>query len=282
MLVVKLCECCGIEMQRKAGCTDYIWSVKRVCGDACLARLKTRLHNAGIAKDECSVCGKPYVRRRLQKHGCCGKKCLNASRPRRANKKSCPVCGAEFFSPPTATRRFCSKACRDVGGMSGVKHGMSYSRLHSVWCNMKRRCNNPNNPAFRYYGGAGVTVCREWSDSFAVFQDWAESNGYSDSLEIDRKNPAGNYEPDNCRWVNHSQQVRNRRKLSTTATSRFKGVYWCANLAKWRVQVCCDGRWYSGGGFVSETDAAKKYDEMAIGMFGEYACLNFERSQSFS
>lgn len=90
-------------------------------------------------------------------------------------------------------------------------HGQSNTRLYSIWSGIKNRCFNENEPAFKDYGGRGITVCQEWVDKFTAFEQWALNNGYSESLTIDRINNNGNYEPDNCRWITNQQQSRNRR-----------------------------------------------------------------------
>lgn len=91
-------------------------------------------------------------------------------------------------------------------------HGKKNTRLYRIWNGMKDRCFNKNSPDYNSYGGRGITVCEEWKQSFECFYIWAVSNGYSDSLSIDRINGDGNYEPDNCRWATASEQNRNRRK----------------------------------------------------------------------
>lgn len=95
-------------------------------------------------------------------------------------------------------------------------HGMTETRLYSVWCGIKERCYNPHYKHFDRYGGRGIIVCEEWKNSFEAFRDWAFENGYDFSLKgkeqsIDRINLDGNYEPSNCRWANQTEQVRNRR-----------------------------------------------------------------------
>ena len=75
---------------------------------------------------------------------------------------------------------------------------------------MIKRCKNPTDTSYSYYGKIGICVCVEWND-FDVFQKWAIKNGYDDSLSIDRINPYGNYEPNNCRWVDSITQARNRK-----------------------------------------------------------------------
>ena len=89
-------------------------------------------------------------------------------------------------------------------------HGMSESRIYRIWGGIKIRCQNPNSPIYKHYGGRGITVCEEWL-KFEPFYEWAMSHGYSDDLEIDRINNNGNYEPDNCRWLTHKENCNNRR-----------------------------------------------------------------------
>ena len=97
-----------------------------------------------------------------------------------------------------------------------TKHGSCHSRLNGVWRNLKQRCNNPNNPSYKYYGGRGVRVCDEWADDYGAFRDWAYANGYDPDAPlmqctIDRIDPGGDYCPENCRWVDASVQASNKR-----------------------------------------------------------------------
>lgn len=86
---------------------------------------------------------------------------------------------------------------------------MSHTRLHNIWLSMRQRCEKPKCTGYSKYGRKGIRVCAEW-ESFDVFKDWAQNNGYSESLTIDRINPHGNYEPSNCRWVSQKVQQNNR------------------------------------------------------------------------
>lgn len=89
-------------------------------------------------------------------------------------------------------------------------HGLSNTRIYQIWENMRKRCNNPNDPRFHRYGGRGIKVCDEWNRDFKVFYDWAMSNGYEDNLTIDRINNDDMYCPDNCRWTDITSQCKNR------------------------------------------------------------------------
>ena len=113
-------------------------------------------------------------------------------------KTTCEKCGVEFDSYPSDQRRFCGTECaRSIAGRSARTHGKSNTRLHNIWCHMKTRCYCETCNAYPYYGGRGIVVCNEWRNAFTAFEAWAMANGYSDSLEIERINNDGNYEPNN-------------------------------------------------------------------------------------
>ena len=84
--------------------------------------------------------------------------------------------------------------------MSGYKHGgwIKNRKLYGIWGGMHSRCNNPNHHLYKYYGGRGIEVCKEWND-FSVFREWAVANGYTEcdnrrQCSIDRIDVNGNYE----------------------------------------------------------------------------------------
>ena len=65
-------------------------------------------------------------------------------------------------------------------------HGMSRSPFYNLYNNIIERCYNQNNKSYKTYGGKGVTVCKEWRDSFLVFCDWCKDNGWAAGLQIDK------------------------------------------------------------------------------------------------
>lgn len=153
-------------------------------------------------------------------------------------------------------------------------HGETKTRLYSIWCNMKNRCNAPNFPKFKDYGGRGIGVCSEWSSSFVAFRNWSLSNGYADHLEIDRRDNDNGYSPQNCRWVSRSVQTHNTRKRRGTS-SQFRGVSFHKGNKLWRAQVCLDYKIRNLGYFKTEREAAVAYDVAARQAFGESAKVNF-------
>ena len=128
------------------------------------------------------------------------------------------------------------------------------TRLYTVWKGMRQRCANPNRSNYRYYGGRGISVCDEWSD-YRLFSIWANRNGYSDKLTIDRIDNDGDYRPDNCRFITRCAQSRNTRKVMSTNKSGYRGVSWNKGQGKWRASICVDNKRIHLGSFSSSLDA---------------------------
>jgi hypothetical protein len=114
------------------------------------------------------------------------------------------------------------------------KHGLSGTRLYRIYYGMLSRCGNPNHDKYHYYGGRGITVHEEWRRSFSKFHEWAHANGYSEKLTIERVNPDGSYEPDNCTFIPRRKQPRSRRHtIPYTAFGESKLI------ADWAIDPRC-------------------------------------------
>lgn len=104
-----------------------------------------------------------------------------------------------------------SKGCKTCAfeGIN-VKHGKRKTRLYRIYQGMKERCYKTYCKNYENYGGRGISVCDAWLTNFDVFYKWAMSHGYANNLTIDRIDVNGNYEPNNCRWVDCKTQQNNR------------------------------------------------------------------------
>ncbi|MBP1889811.1 hypothetical protein J2Z53_001394 [Clostridium moniliforme] len=91
------------------------------------------------------------------------------------------------------------------------KHGLRYTKLYGVWGMMKQRCYNCCNKDYKDYGAREIRICDEWKNNVKIFYNWAINNGYEEGLTLDRINPNGNYEPNNCRWITNAEQQNNKR-----------------------------------------------------------------------
>lgn len=107
-------------------------------------------------------------------------------------------------------------------GCMFAKYGgkVKSDRLYRLYRGIIQRCevlrkDNHN----RTYIEKGIKVCDEWKNDFNKFKKWALDNGYdysksSNEQTIDRINPYGNYEPNNCRFItraeNNSRESKKR------------------------------------------------------------------------
>lgn len=118
-------------------------------------------------------------------------------------------CGSIAIVSGQRLREGRTKSCGCFKKEAITKHGMTNTRLHRIWSNMRARCNNPNRREYKYYGQKGIEICNEWND-FTTFYEWAINNGYKEGLTLDRIDVNGNYEPLNCRWTTAKEQGNNR------------------------------------------------------------------------
>lgn len=96
-----------------------------------------------------------------------------------------------------------------------VRHGHTvggngkWSPTYVSWSGMINRCANESQPCYPRYGGRGITVCQRWRESFDAFlSDMGER---PEGKTLDRIDPNGNYEPDNCRWATAKEQQATKR-----------------------------------------------------------------------
>ncbi len=127
-------------------------------------------------------------------------------------------CGNEKVTRSSALRKGEVVSCGCIHRENARKLGLS-KRVHGhnssgksttyyTWCGMKERCSNPNSVSYKYYGAKGVTYHDDWEDFNNFLRDMGER---PEGLTLDRINPYGNYEKNNCRWSTQEEQVSNKR-----------------------------------------------------------------------
>lgn len=124
-------------------------------------------------------------------------------------------CGNEKVISQGKLKSGNTKSCGCLQLESRTKHGFSTRKkthpLYHVLDAMKQRCYNQNCKAYKNYGGRGIEICKEWLNSYQKFIDWGLKSGWKEKLMIERIDVNGNYEPQNCCFISHKNQQRNRR-----------------------------------------------------------------------
>lgn len=142
-------------------------------------------------------------------------------------------CGKECTAVGDSIKRGLTQSCGCFAHEQKNKqkyhliHGDTGTRIFRIWCGIRDRCKNTNNPRARDYVGRGITVCEEWSD-YLIFKHWAMLHGYREDLTIDRIDNLGNYCPENCRWVTtKTQNCNTRRTKNVTFNGKTQPIkYW--------------------------------------------------------
>lgn len=144
--------------------------------------------------------------------------------------RCCRVCGVDkplsdfpkHRQRPAGRDSRC-KACANANGTAWYeKKQVKSDRLYSTWVGMKSRCIDTAHQSYQAYGGRGIKVCDEWLHEFAAFESWAKINGYRNGLQLDRIDNERGYEPNNCRFVTRSENMKNKVKRAVPVRNNAK------------------------------------------------------------
>jgi hypothetical protein len=125
-------------------------------------------------------------------------------------------CGNEIITFAGNMRRGKTRSCgclyREARGLATVTHGETRGYKRTVewqtWAGMFKRCYNPKNKSFRYYGGKGIKVCERWRDYAQFLTDMGRKP--SPEHSIDRIDNDDDYTSQNCRWATRREQRMNQ------------------------------------------------------------------------
>jgi hypothetical protein len=104
-------------------------------------------------------------------------------------------------------------------------HGLSFTPTHIAWINMRQRCQNPNRPDYKHYGGRGISVYERWNNFNLFLKDMGLK---PKGLTLERIDNDKGYYKSNCKWATIKEQRNNNRRnhLITFGGKTFPMVKW--------------------------------------------------------
>lgn len=163
-------------------------------------------YRCGMAKEALTLEGQAF-----------GRWLVLARAPRKNSKStywrcSCS-CGQEREVRGSALTAGTTSSCgcfrQETSSARSTTHGKTNTSLYHIWCGIKARCLKPTDPAYKNYGGRGITLCQRWLS----FERFASDVGPRPDCKahLDRINNEKGYSPSNCRWSTPKDNSRNRR-----------------------------------------------------------------------
>lgn len=142
--------------------------------------------------------------------------------------KTCEVISQNLQSGNTQS---CGCFAREILIKRNTTHGMADTLIYFVWRNMLQRCENPNDKAYKNYGGRGIKVCERWH-SFENF--YTDVGDPPEGMTLDRyPDNDGNYEPTNFRWASRHEQRLNSRAKSSGPHKQLWFLAFDLNTGNW-------------------------------------------------
>jgi hypothetical protein len=172
-------------------------------------------------------------------------------------------CGNRFNAVIYEVKSLHTRSCGCIHSKQvaerNFRHGLAKTVEHTLWNNMKQRCNNPNFKNYHLWGGRGIKVCDRWLESF---ENFLEDMGKQPAkrMGIDRIDNNKGYSPENCRWASHKTQNNNKRnnKIIEYNGKSQTLMMWCEELGlKYGVML---RRFLRGGKTTEEIFTVKKYN----------------------
>ena len=123
-------------------------------------------------------------------------------------------------------------SCAACKTLEKIKNPSMVSSYNS-WYGMKRRCGCPNQTGYERYGGRGITYDPKWETFEGFYKDMGDRPG--PNYDLDRINNDGNYCKENCHWITHLENCKNRGGRRATRLYTFDEKTMC--IADWAKEI---------------------------------------------
>jgi len=171
------------------------------------------------------------------------------------------VCGKRIEVRGTDLRSGNKQSCGCMRAVKRRSGSYNHPKEYEIWQSMKRRCFSPKDKRYSRYGGRGITVSPEWSNSFDSF--YADMGSKPDGYSIERIDNNGNYCKENCKWIPFGDQAKNKglyKNNKLLVTGVYKRRYsFCSSIQRNKNNI----RLYEGPDFF-EAVCARKSAELSL------------------
>jgi len=96
--------------------------------------------------------------------------------------------------------KFIKLVVNEIETIINIKHPL-YMLRYSILT----RCYNAKQSEYNAYQGKGIQVCDAWKQDPISFYEWCLKNGWEKGMTIDRIDPNGHYEPNNCQFLTRTE-----------------------------------------------------------------------------
>lgn len=86
--------------------------------------------------------------------------------------------------------------------------------LRTIWEGIRRRCEDPSDLSYRYYGARGIRLGADWKD-FRAFHRWAVKSGYEPGMCLALRGGRRVYGPRNGSWITRQEAAVQARHLAS-------------------------------------------------------------------
>ena len=113
-----------------------------------------------------------------------------------------------------------------VGSLSSRKEVPdNVKKAHGIWMGINKRCENPKDGAFKYYGGRGIKSCVTSRRFITWYLEQISKRAVWQIPSLDRINNDGNYCYCNIQLLEQSENSQKSNAINHRKRSKLVGVY---------------------------------------------------------